>query len=35
MLEPNMKLHKEAVLNMKQQGHALGLHGVTHDQSNL
>ncbi|TWL52858.1 Peptidoglycan-N-acetylglucosamine deacetylase [Bacillus licheniformis] len=32
MLEPNMKLHKEAVLNMKQQGHALGLHGVTHDQ---
>ena len=32
MLEPNMKLHSKAVLNMKQQGHALGLHGVTHDQ---
>ncbi|MEC1261737.1 polysaccharide deacetylase [Bacillus swezeyi] len=32
MLEPNMKVHRQAVLNMKQQGHALGLHGVTHDQ---
>ncbi|MBU8787881.1 MULTISPECIES: polysaccharide deacetylase family protein [Bacillus] len=32
MLEPNMKLHRKAVLNMKQEGHALGLHGVTHNQ---
>ncbi|KAA6453496.1 polysaccharide deacetylase family protein [Bacillus swezeyi] len=32
MLEPNMKIHRQAVLKMKQQGHALGLHGVTHDQ---
>ncbi|MDA7028142.1 polysaccharide deacetylase [Bacillus sp. CLL-7-23] len=32
MLEPNMRYHREAVLQMKRQGHKLGLHGVTHNK---
>ncbi|WP_245604632.1 polysaccharide deacetylase family protein [Paucisalibacillus globulus] len=35
MLEPNMKRNKEVVKNMKEKGHTLGVHGVTHDVSKV
>ncbi|MGM0865362.1 MAG: polysaccharide deacetylase family protein [Bacillota bacterium] len=35
MLEPNMKKHSEAVRQMVEEGHSVGLHGVTHDVSEV
>jgi peptidoglycan-N-acetylglucosamine deacetylase len=35
MLEPNMKKHSEAVRHMVEEGHSVGLHGVTHDVSEV
>ena len=35
MLEPNMKRTKEVVKNMKEKGHSIGVHGVTHDVSKV
>lgn len=35
MLEPNMKEHSEAVRHMVEEGHSVGLHGVTHDVSEI
>ncbi|MGE6754469.1 polysaccharide deacetylase family protein [Rossellomorea sp. NPDC071047] len=35
MLEPNMKKHSEAVRQMVEEGHSVGLHGVTHDVSEI
>lgn len=32
MLEPNMKEYKRSLLSLKESGHTLGLHGVTHSQ---
>ncbi|KGX87591.1 polysaccharide deacetylase family protein [Pontibacillus litoralis] len=32
MLEPNMTTYKQSVLRMRDEGHTLALHGVTHDQ---
>ncbi|WP_052342714.1 polysaccharide deacetylase family protein [Bacillus sp. EB01] len=32
LLDPNMKQYPEAVKRMASSGHALGLHGVTHDK---
>ncbi|MGG3622777.1 polysaccharide deacetylase family protein [Bacillus gobiensis] len=32
MLEPNMKEYKKSLLALKENGNALGLHGVTHSQ---
>lgn len=31
MLEPNMKKHPEAVQKMVEEGHTVGVHGVSHD----
>ncbi|WP_338754757.1 polysaccharide deacetylase family protein [Bacillus sp. FJAT-52991] len=31
MLEPNIRKHPEAVKEMVKRGHAIGMHGVTHD----
>lgn len=33
MLEPNMKRYKDSVKDMAAEGHAVGMHGVTHDAS--
>lgn len=33
MLEPNMKRFKDSVKDMAAEGHAVGMHGVTHDAS--
>ncbi|MFC0522037.1 polysaccharide deacetylase family protein [Pontibacillus salicampi] len=33
MLEPQMKRYKGAVRRMSEEGHSVGLHGVSHDQS--
>jgi peptidoglycan-N-acetylglucosamine deacetylase len=33
MLEPNMKRFKDSVEDMAAEGHAVGMHGVTHDAS--
>lgn len=35
MLEPNMNKHSEAVRQMVEEGHSVGLHGVTHDVSEV
>ncbi|WP_028392402.1 polysaccharide deacetylase family protein [Bacillus cihuensis] len=35
MLEPNMRKHPEAVKAMVREGHAVGVHGVTHDVSKV
>lgn len=35
MLEPNMKQNKDIVKEMAQKGHALGVHGVTHQVSKI
>ncbi|MGD6848862.1 polysaccharide deacetylase family protein [Rossellomorea aquimaris] len=35
MLEPNMKKHSEAVRQIVEEGHSVGLHGVTHDVSEV
>ncbi|MCQ6268064.1 polysaccharide deacetylase family protein [Fictibacillus sp. WQ 8-8] len=35
MLEPNILRFPEAVKRMDQEGHALGLHGVTHDPKKI
>ncbi|WP_243291718.1 polysaccharide deacetylase family protein [Bacillus sp. FJAT-47783] len=32
LLEPNMRKYPDIVKRMKEDGHALGLHGVTHDK---
>jgi peptidoglycan/xylan/chitin deacetylase (PgdA/CDA1 family) len=32
MLGPNMKEYKSSLLELKESGHTLGLHGVTHNQ---
>src|SRR5699024_8436171 len=33
MLEPAMKEHAESVKRLADHGHAVGLHGMTHDQN--
>ncbi|KAB7709108.1 polysaccharide deacetylase family protein [Bacillus aerolatus] len=35
MLEPNMRHYPAAVQQMVKQGHAAGMHGVTHDQKKI
>lgn len=35
MLEPNMRANSSTVKRMKNEGHALGLHGVTHIKSKV
>lgn len=35
MLEPNMKKHSEAVRQIVEEGHSVGLHGVTHHVSEI
>lgn len=35
MLEPNMKKNKDIVIEMAEKGHALGVHGVTHEVSKV
>lgn len=32
MLEPNMKEYRKSLLSLKENGHTLGLHGVTHNK---
>lgn len=35
MLEPNIKRHPEIIKAMKDQGHTIGVHGVTHEVSKI
>ncbi|MFK2824115.1 polysaccharide deacetylase family protein [Bacillus sp. B190/17] len=35
MLEPNMRLYPDAVKEMVKQGHAAGMHGVTHNKNKI
>src|SRR5699024_5756406 len=35
MLEPNMSLHADAMKRMSEEGHALGVHSVTHEVSKV